>query len=216
MQALVNDTSGIHVTDDTPNAEVHYRARFHFDPNAITMASGEAHFIFQGFSGTTNFPPFVLRVEFRNSSGAYQIRAALLDDASTWTNTAWFTISDASHSIEVDWQAATAVGANNGALTYWVDGITRGILTGIDNDTRRIDRARLGALTSLDAGTSGTYFFDAFESRRQSYIGPASGVAVAAAEPINTSELYAQILEPDVQEEGPGAEPQLYLPFLNH
>jgi len=30
----------------------------------------------------------------------------------------------------------------------------------------------LGALAGMDAGTSGTYYFDAFESRRQNYIGP--------------------------------------------
>jgi hypothetical protein len=35
-----------------------------------------------------------------------------------------------------------------------------------------MDRARLGALAGMDVGTSGTYYFDAFESRRQSYIGP--------------------------------------------
>jgi hypothetical protein len=42
----------------------------------------------------------------------------------------------------------------------------------MDNDTRRIDRVRLGALTGIDTGTRGTYYFDAFESRRQNYIGP--------------------------------------------
>ena len=49
-------------------------------------------------------------------------------------------------------------------------------LTGIDNDTRRIDRLRLGATADLDNGTSGTYYFDAFESRRTSYIGLLAGV----------------------------------------
>ena len=53
-----------------------------------------------------------------------------------------------------------------------IDGIQQANLTGIDNDTLRIDRARLGALAGMDVGTSGTYYFDAFESRRQTYIGP--------------------------------------------
>jgi hypothetical protein len=30
----------------------------------------------------------------------------------------------------------------------------------------------LGAVAGIDSGTRGTIFFDAFESRRQSYIGP--------------------------------------------
>jgi hypothetical protein len=57
-------------------------------------------------------------------------------------------------------------------VTLWVDGIQQQDLTGVDNDTWRIDRARLGALAGMDVGTSGTYYFDAFESRRQTFIGP--------------------------------------------
>ena len=100
------------------------------------------------------------------------MRAALRNDASTWTNTNWFTITNDSHFIELDWRAATAAGANNGGLTFWIDGVQRANLTTMDNDTRRIDRVRLGAITGIDAGTRGTYYFDAFISQRQTYIGP--------------------------------------------
>ena len=170
MQAVIDDNNSIYVTDDSPNTETHYRARFYFDPNSIPMASGDAHFIFKGFMGTASE---VLRVEFRRSSaGAYQIRASLVDDAGGFTNTVGFTISDASHFIEIDWRAATAAGANNGGLTLWIDNVQLANLTGVDNDTRRIDRARLGAVAGIDTGTRGTYYFDAFESRRQTFIGP--------------------------------------------
>ena len=169
MQALIDDANAIYVNDDSPNAEPRYRVRFYFDPNSISMASGDAHFIFKGFSGTSTD---VLQVEFRNSLGAYQIRAKLLNDSSAFVNTNWFTIIDASHFIELNWQAATAAGANNGGLTLWIDGVQQADLTNVDNDTWRVDRVRLGALAGMDAGTSGTYYFDAFESRRQNYIGP--------------------------------------------
>ena len=39
-------------------------------------------------------------------------------------------------------------------------------------DTLRVDRVRLGSITGMDATTSGIYYFDTFESRRQTYIGP--------------------------------------------
>jgi len=81
-------------------------------------------------------------------------------------------IGDGPHSIELDWRAATAVGANNGGLTLWIDGVQQADLTGVDNDTLQIDRVRLGAVTGIDTGTRGTYYFDAFESRRQTFIGP--------------------------------------------
>jgi hypothetical protein len=169
LQAVIDDSNSMYLTDDRPNAEPRYRARFYFDPNSLTMVSGEAHFIFKGFTDTSTD---VLQVEFRNSSGAYQLRAKLLNDSSAFVVTNWFTISDAAHFIELDWRAAIAAGANNGGLTLWIDGAQQADLTGVDNDTWWIDRARLGALAGIDAGTRGTYYFDAFESRRQSYIGP--------------------------------------------
>ena len=172
MQAVIDDNNPIFVTDDTPNAEPRYRARFYFDPNSIQMAGGDNHFIFQGYSGTTTA---VLRIQFRFSSGNYQLRAALRPDGSGWTNTNWFTISDAPHFIELDWRAASGPGANNGGLALWIDNNQQANLTTADNDTRRIDRVQLGAISGIDTGTRGTYYFDAFESRRQTFIGPADG-----------------------------------------
>jgi hypothetical protein len=169
LQAVISDNNGMYVTDETPNAESRYRARFYFDPNSISMRSGDAHYIFYGYHGTSTV---VLRVELRNSSGAYQLRAALLNDRTTWTSTSWTTISDGPHAIELDWRAATAAGANNGGLTLWIDGAQKANSTTVDNDTRRIDRIRLGPVSGIDSRTRGTEYFDAFESRRQTYIGP--------------------------------------------
>jgi hypothetical protein len=169
LRAVIDDTTAIYVTDDNPNAETRYRVRFYFDPNSITMASGDAHFIFKGFMGTGTD---VLQVEFRNSVGAYQIRGKVLNDSSAFVVTNWVTISDAPHFIEVDWVASTGAGANNGGLTLRIDGFQQAAVTGVDNDTSQIDRVRLGALAGMDVRTNGTYFFDAFESRRQNYIGP--------------------------------------------
>lgn len=169
MQAVINDNTSIYVVDDSPNGEPRYRVRFYFDPNSITMASGDNHFILRGYSGSSTL---VLRIQFRFSSGNYQLRAALRNDASTWTNSPWITLTDAPHSIEFDWIAASGAGANNGGLTLWIDGVQRASLAGVDNDTRRIDQIRLGAVAGIDSGTRGSYYFDAFDSRRQSYMGP--------------------------------------------
>ena len=173
IQAVIDDSNALYVRDDSPNTELRYRMRFYFDPNTIQMTSGDKHFIFKGFVGTSTE---VLQIEFGKTSGAYQVRAGLLNDGSTWTYTNWLNLSDASHFIEFDWRAASGTGANNGGLTLWIDGTQQADLTGVDNDTRRIDRIRLGAL-GIDSGTRGTYYFDAFESRRQSYIGPAGTTA---------------------------------------
>ncbi|MBK9711674.1 MAG: hypothetical protein IPO81_10165 [Kouleothrix sp.] len=169
MQALIDDNRALYAADSSPNLEPRYRARFSFDPNSIAMSNNDAHYIFYGYSGASTV---VLRIELRRSNGAYQIRAALLNDASSWTTSGWFAISDAPHPIEIDWRAATAGGANNGGLTLWVDGAQKADLTGVDNDTRRIDLIQLGPVSGMDNSTRGTEYFDAFESRRQTYIGP--------------------------------------------
>ena len=44
-------------------------------------------------------------------------------------------------------------------------------LANLDNNLSSLDFVRLGAL-SVKTGASGTLFFDEFESRNQSYIGP--------------------------------------------
>ena len=169
LQAVIDDANVLSVISDHPTAEPRYRVRFYFDPNSISMANGDAHIILRGYSASSTV---ALRVEFGFSAGAYQLRAGLINDASIWTETNWFTLTDAPHSIELDWRAATAVGANDGGLILWIDGVEWQSLTGIDNDTRRIERALLGALAAIDTGTRGTYYFDGFESRRQTYIGP--------------------------------------------
>jgi hypothetical protein len=170
LRATLDDNAALYVTDDRPAAEPRYRVRFYFDPNSVSMTTATAHVIFYGYSGASS-PIAMLRVELRFSSG-YQIRAGLRNDGNSWSNTAWLALSDAPHAIELDWRASTAAGANNGALTLWLDGTQRANLTGADNDTRRVDRVRLGAVNGVPSTTRGVYFFDAFESRRQTYIGP--------------------------------------------
>ena len=192
LQAIVDDANSIYVADDRPSIEPRLRARFHFNPNSITMGSGEAFNIFNGFT-TTNIA--VMRVEFGRSSGPYVIRGSVLNDAGSWVSTTWFTLTDAPHSIEIDWQAATS-GSNNGGITVWIDGTQQLSLNGVDNDTRRIDRVRLGAVTGVDGGTNGTIFLDAYEARRLAYIGPADGAAVPTFTPLPAASATYTVIAP--------------------
>ena len=169
LQALIDDDNSVYLIDDSPNSETRYRARFYFDPNSMPMAVGNAHLLFQGFSGSTTQ---VLQLELRFQATGYELRALLLNDTKGWISTNWIPLSDAPHAIELDWRSSTAAGANNGGLTFWMDGVQQADLTGVDNDTRRIDQARLGPSNGIDSGTRGTYFIDTFESRRSTYIGP--------------------------------------------
>jgi hypothetical protein len=170
LQALIDDNNSIYVTDETPDAETHYRARFYFDLNTIPMAKDDQHVIFDGAaaSGSKAF-----ELEFRSTGKKYQLRIDVYRNGGTITNGGWGTnLSDAPQVVEVEWKAATSAGANNGYLTLWVGGVQTSSVTGVDNDTRRVDRIHLGAISGIDSGTRGTYYFDAFASRRDTYIGP--------------------------------------------
>jgi sugar lactone lactonase YvrE len=206
LQAVIDDNVSIFVTDDTPDAESRYRARFYFDPNSITMENGDNHFIFYAYRAEApKLKPadVVLRIQLRKNKNGYQLRAALRNDANTWSNSAWFTISDTPHAIEIDWQSAP----NNGSLTLWIDDLVtpKATITGVNNGTRRIERVILGAVAGIDNGTRGTYYIDAFESRRENAIGPAAAV-VASLE----AAFVEQASEPELT-----FEPSLYLPFLD-
>jgi hypothetical protein len=133
------------------------------------MASGNAHYIFYGYTAAG---ASVLMVEFRYYNGSYQLRSGLVSDGTVWRNGAWVTIADGPHAIELDWRAASAAGANDGSLTLWIDGLERYTLGGVDNDGKRVDQVRLGPLSGIDTATRGATLFDSFESRRESYIGP--------------------------------------------
>jgi hypothetical protein len=168
MKAVLDDNVSIYVTDFSPFDETRYRGRFYFDPNTITMANNNAHYLLYALNRDD---VVVARLELRRYNNTYQVRASVVNDGTSWSNSAWFTITDASHKLEIDWRASSGPGANNGGITFWVDDVQRGIFTNIDNDTRKVDYVRLGGLAGIDSGTRGTYYFDDFVSRRQSYIG---------------------------------------------
>lgn len=179
LRMSIASNTSTYLTDDSPNAEARYRVRFYLDPNSLAMDQSNMFIPFYGYQGTSTQ---VIRVDLRRYNGNYQLRSGLRLDSTTWKMSPYYTVSDAPHSIELDWQAATAAGANNGSLTLWLDGVQKPALTGIDNDTRRVDRARLGAI-GVDTGTRGTFYLDDFVSHRSSYIGPATALAAITDAP---------------------------------
>jgi hypothetical protein len=66
---------------------------------------------------------------------------------------------------------ATAPAAGDGVFELWIDGTLQASLTTLDNDISTIDFVRMGAL-SVKTGAAGTFYFDEFESRRETSIGP--------------------------------------------
>jgi hypothetical protein len=91
---------------------------------------------------------------------------AAADDAGSWRLGTPVVLGDSANLIEIEWRAASADGANDGFTTLWINGVRQVDLTGLDNDSRRVDSIRIGAVGGIDSGTRGTIFFDEFESYR--------------------------------------------------
>jgi hypothetical protein len=163
MQAVIDDIATLHATDYSPTAEQTYRVRFQFDPNSLVIPANQDFSIL--ITGTTSSNGYRLMLSDK-TSGGYNLQAQARSDGGTWIPGALTEISDAPHVIEVEFIAASAAGANDGSLKLWVDDALASTLTSLDNDTRLIETAYLGAPGSLDADTSGTMFFDDFESDR--------------------------------------------------
>jgi hypothetical protein len=71
----------------------------------------------------------------------------------------------------IRWKASGDIN-QDGALTLWINDVETEHLGGIDNRSQVIDLARWGAVAGVDVGTLGSMYFDAFESRRGTHIGP--------------------------------------------
>ena len=164
-QAVIDDNNALVVIDESPALETRYRGllfRSELDPDVHWRRAPAL--VGSSSSGTVQ----VLQLELRFQATGYEVRALLFNDTKAWISTSWVPLSDAPHPLELDWRAATVPVPTTAALTFWIDGIQQADLTGIDNDTRRIDQVRLGAVSGVENGTRGTSFFDAFESRRSS------------------------------------------------
>jgi hypothetical protein len=172
LQANVNDQAGLYVQDDGPANENRYRARFRLDPNSFDPGETSSHFRARVFIAFEEAPTRrLVAIVLRRIAGQYALMARVRRDDDTHARTAFFDITDAPHTIELDWRRSTSAGASDGRFDLWIDGVLRSTLAGLDNSISGTDFVRMGAL-SVKSGAAGTLFFDTFESRRRTYVGP--------------------------------------------
>jgi YD repeat-containing protein len=175
MQAVIDDTTGLKVYDDGPSGEKHFSARFYLDPNSINIPNNTQVEIFDAVQWT-----FCLYLGRYNNG--YTLRACGINDGGAWMEGDAIPILDEWQVVELEWQAASAAGANNGFLKLYVNDVLVSELTSLDNDTKSINDISLG-VDDIQTGVGGTLYFDAFESSKGSHIGP---VSAATATPTAT------------------------------
>jgi hypothetical protein len=172
LMARVDDTAPLFVQDDSPRSERRYRARFYLDPNGFDPGESQAHRRTRVFIAFAEGPSRrVAAVVLRRLNGLYGLMGRARLDDNAQADSGFVTIADGPHWVEIDLMAATGPDAFDGSFEIWIDGVSAARLTGLDNNAAGVDFARLGAL-SVKIGATGTLFFDDFDSRRSSRIGP--------------------------------------------
>jgi hypothetical protein len=172
IDATANGTAGLFVQDDSPTDENRYHARFYFDPNGFDPGTAQAHLrtrIFIGFEQAPNRRLFA--VVLKKQSGQYSLMGRVRRDDNVQLDTGFFPISDGPHYVEIDWKRSSAPDAVDGSFELSIDGASVSLLTGLDTSVSSVDFARMGAL-SVKTGAFGSMYWDEFESRRRTEIGP--------------------------------------------
>lgn len=173
LRVTVDSQQPGYMQDDSPDGETVYRARFWFMPRQ-NVADAQGMTVFEGYDAS-NTP--ILRLYFicesRLSGGcARRVRALARNDANVWNNTGKLTIGSIDPwLLEIEMQSASGAGANDGCVKLRrLDGTNPGVRSvstcGLDNDTKTIEFARLGAVNNIDPVSDGNVFFDSFESYR--------------------------------------------------
>jgi hypothetical protein len=163
MQALIDDTTAIYGEKTyTALTGTNYRFRLYIDPNGLTMAANDRFEVAQILNSGLGRASVTLGYD----GSSYEVRAAVLDDSSSWQETSLYDITDDQHRIEVLVSYASSDVASDATLDLWVDGASQEQVAGIDlYDLSKPNQARLGAASGLDAGTNGTLYLDEFVLR---------------------------------------------------
>jgi len=188
VSATINDATAIYAQGTLSATGTEYRYEFYFDPNTLTMGTGEEFdFLWVHLAGTVNH-----KLTIADESGVMKLKANLRNDASG-DNTGVYTLTGSAQRFEVHFKKASTNVASDGFCTIWADGDfdTPVIsITGIDVfDTWQLaDRIRIGMLGNRDAGTSGTFYFDEITVRNDStQIGASSSTPPTVVGPGNNT-----------------------------
>jgi len=137
------------------------RTGFRFRNRTLAMTDGD---IFESCYVACSAAPWRVASLFVQRSGAnIQTVVYARNDAGTYTIVGSYqTIGTTAHTIEIHIARASSAVANNGVVTWWLDGASIGSLTTVDNYDAfaLINELEVGCVTGLDAGTSEIIDYD--------------------------------------------------------
>jgi hypothetical protein len=181
------------VTDASPYIQSgQIRLRFYFDPNSVSLASGNGFSIMHiAADGTYSFAVAHMRLEWNGSSYALEVTVKEDDDSDRLLTVTTF--SDLDHYFELLVEQETSDGAANGVCRAYIDGNeVAGGLSDVENFNlfTTMTELRFGACFGMDAGDSGSFHMDEIIVRDDNNeIGAVDGLAVKHLSQGNIVEL---------------------------
>jgi len=139
------------------------RFRFYYDVNSLTVGASDnfygPHLYTDGSHDSIQFMGFF---QWQYKSGSHQVRVFAIEDDGGNQDTGWDLITDEPHYFEVMIERESTSSAADGTLTLWIDGVQTGDApANVENYALfpTFDEFALG-FDSLDAGTTGSVYFD--------------------------------------------------------
>ena len=160
LSANIDDTNSIYGSSSfTEPSTYDIRIRYYIDPNSLTMASGDSFINMEVVTSTSALPVYS-QLEYDGSN--YEVHVIARSDGAADNTVYDGDITDAPHYVEIQLTRAESSTSSDGTCTVWVDGVEMGSIANIDNYDIYvlINEARIGAISGIDAGTSGTLYQD--------------------------------------------------------
>lgn len=164
LSVTINDTGGIYAYKTLTKAAV-FRVRFYIKRTTLAMASGDA-FLLSNFQQAGGSYSGMILLRLQQTSGVYYISADVKNDALSSVLYDSETLDGDAHCVEYQVVRAANSTSADGTFEWWIDGVSKGTASGIDNYNLLSDqnwRILFGAIESIDAGTSGVFYVDAIK-----------------------------------------------------
>lgn len=160
-----------YVEDQSPTAETVYRVQFWVDHNTPSMANKETLNLFKGLQDAGDKKNINVKLKKSKTGLNFIVYTFVRNDSSSFQLVGkGMQFKDKPTGIMIEWQAASAPGANDGFIKVYKMTATatnlKNQIIGLDNDTKIIEKARLGIASVPPTGATATLYFDSFESYR--------------------------------------------------
>jgi hypothetical protein len=167
----IEDTTARYVEDTSPTNETELAPELWFDPSGLSMGDGDEFVCASYIEAGGGVDAARLVLGYENSDDYHYLYTQTRLDGGAYTDGAQVVIPS-HHGVRVRMHIlfSSTGGADDGRTYLLINDRQRDAVTGLDNDTLNIDTIRYGAVSGLDATTTGVLKMDTLRYSTQELI----------------------------------------------